>query len=136
MTWAELVAAGDRIHRDAAAVDPSLLEARLVAIGWATVDADRAFEELAGLVGGPVRWVPQEREQLLGARAWRRDPSPAPGVDLFVVEPDTEGRLAACLARFGEGVGAAFLASGSQASRVVPVHPRWGPFAIVRARSG
>ena len=138
MSWAEVLAAAEAIRRDAAAGESRLGELRVTGVGWATVEADRAFEELASVLDGdgPARWVPQERDSLLGASAWRRDPSPDGGTTLFVLEPDTEGRLAACLARFGEGVAAVYLSPGGEADRIVPVNPRWGPYAIVGSRSG
>ena len=138
MSWAELLAAAETVRRDAAAAsgDARLASLRITGVGWATVEADRAFGELAIVLEGPAAWVARERDPLLGASAWRRDPSPAAGVSLFVVEPDTEGRLAANLARFGEGVAAVYLSPGGEADRIVPVNPRWGPYAIVRSRSG
>jgi hypothetical protein len=137
MTWAELVAAAEEIRRAAADQEPMLAELRLVGLGWATVEAERAFEELASL-GVPAAWGAQERDAQFGASVWRREPAPDgfDGPALFVLEPDTEGRLAAFLARFGEGVAAAFLAGRGEQERIVPVNPRWGPFAIVRSRSG
>jgi hypothetical protein len=137
MSWAELLAAAEAVRTAAAANgEGRLADLRITGVGWATVEADRAFEELATVLDGPAAWVRQERDSLLGAGAWRRDPSPARGVGLFVLEPDTEGRLAACLARFGEGVAAVYLSPGGEADRIVPVNPRWGPYVIVRSRSG
>jgi hypothetical protein len=137
MTWAELVAAAEEIRRAAADQEPILAELRLVGVGWATVEAERAFEELASL-GVPAAWGAQERDAQLGASVWRREPSPdgLAGPALLVLEPDTEGRLAAFLARFGEGVAAIYLAGRGEQERIMPVNPRWGPFAIVRSRSG
>jgi hypothetical protein len=136
MSWADIVAAAEAIRDDAAnAGDARVTDLRLVGVGWATVEADRAFGELASLLGDAA-WVPQERDSLLGASVWRRDPTPDGGPRLFVLEPDTEGRLAANLARFGEGVGAVYLAGRGEADRLVPANPRWGPYAIVRSRSG
>lgn len=135
MSWAELVAAAEGIRADA-----RLERLRVVAVGWATVEADRAFDELDVLLGAPSGWVPQARDELLGASVWQRDPSPGGDVDgihLLVLEPDTEWRLAANLARFGEGVGAVYLAAPNEvADRVAAVNPRWGPFAIVRSSAG
>jgi hypothetical protein len=76
----------------------------IVGIGWATVELDRAERELA-----PLRctgWDDAQRDELLGATVRRcRDEAPR----LLLLEPDTEGRLAAFLVRFGEGVGAVYL---------------------------
>ena len=64
---------------------------------WATVDTDRALAELDARVGSPVA-----NDELLGARVSVVAATPARPV-LAVVEPITEGRLAATLARHGEG---------------------------------
>ena len=73
---------------------------------------------------------------------------------IVLLEPDTEGRLAATLARFGEGVGAIYVAprAGDPPGRVDPVRvgrpspgplgsgrtvlarPAWGPHVIVLDR--
>ena len=133
MSWQELVAEGDGIRLGAASHEPILAGLPMLGVCWATVDASRAFHELDGLLGD-AEWVTEVRDDLLGAAVWRRDPRPGVHIDLFVVEPDTEGRLAAYLARFGEGVAAVYLA-GAEAGqdRVVAVNPRWGPFAIVES---
>jgi hypothetical protein len=145
MSWAELVDAAAAIQRAAVAaaaenaseVASELAPARIVGVGWATVEAERAFAELDGRLGSAL-WSPVDRDALLGASAWRRMPSPDGSTDLFVLEPDTEGRLAASLARFGEGVAAVYVqgaAAGAgpvSAPRIVPVNPRWGPYVIVR----
>jgi hypothetical protein len=67
--------------------------ARLLALGWATVDADRAAAGWAD-----ARWTTAARDTLLGARAMLGGPDA-----IVLLEPDTEGRLAAALARHGEG---------------------------------
>jgi hypothetical protein len=74
-----------------------------LALGWATVDASRAaraFPEVA------FRAVADE--EALGARAragrWGR-------IDLILLEPAAEGRLAAALARHGEGPVALYVAA-------------------------
>jgi hypothetical protein len=142
MSWAEIRAAAEQVVSEAAgragaAGAATLSAARMSGIAWATVDADRAFLELDGALGVATSWVPQERDGLLGASVWRRNPSPdGGGSALFVVEPDTEGRLAANLARFGEGVAAVYVAGRGEADRIVPVSARWGPYVIVRSRSG
>ena len=93
---------------------PAWLEATLgpgdhpevVAIGWATVDLERTAGELGG------RWQAAPADRLLGGRAWIRE-APADPADpadpaegpfrIILLEPSTEGRLAAALARRGEG---------------------------------
>lgn len=94
----------------AVASDPALTDRPLVGFGLSTVDIDRAIERASFEDGS--RWEPAARDELLGARAVIRLGSER-GNHLHVVllEPDTEGRLAASLARFGEGLAAIYLAS-------------------------
>ena len=106
---------------------------RLVAVGWATVDLERTLDDL-GLDAGPV-----VDEPLLGARACRID---LEGMAIVVLEPTTEGRLAAALARRGEGICALYLGAGGSMSpaaritglgvpgRLLPHDHPWGPFVI------
>lgn len=106
---------------------------RLLAVGWATVDLERSIEGL-GLVGGPI-----VEEPLLGARAC---PVEVGGVSVLVLEPTTEGRLAAALARRGEGVCALYCGVDAAPGgawrttalglpgRLLPHDQPWGPFVI------
>ncbi|HSH22186.1 MAG TPA: hypothetical protein VK992_06210 [Candidatus Caenarcaniphilales bacterium] len=116
--------------------------ADVVGIGIASVDGERMIRELA-----PMRLEPAGGDEALGARAWIEDTS-APR--LIVLEPTTEGRLAAALARHGEGpvalylgivgaVGARLEAAlerptawpvGGTARLIRPERP-WGPFLLV-----
>jgi len=82
------------------------------AVGWATVDLDRAAADLAGLLAAGTVFGPAPDSELLGARcrvaplaAEAPGPLRPPTAARFVVllEPTTEGRLAATLARHGEG---------------------------------
>src|SRR5476651_1012400 len=70
-------------------------EAEIAAVGWATVDADRAQDQFG------QRFEPAARDTLLGASA-RRSQGGRP--ETVLLEPDTEGRLAGALARHGEGL--------------------------------
>jgi hypothetical protein len=84
----------------------------LLAIGWATVDTDRAEAELrATLALGGESSVTLPRDPHLGAHC-RRLPVDGDSPPILLLEPDTEGRLAASLARLGEGPVAAWLAPG------------------------
>jgi hypothetical protein len=78
-------------------------EARRVT-GWATVDLDRAERDLVAAFGssvpGPARAVPDDT--LLGA-CCRLATFGVEGHEILLLEPATEGRIAASLARFGEG---------------------------------
>ena len=107
----EILAAARHLVDRAIERDPALVGAGIMAIGWATVELDRAERELAGALapelGEPVRWAPATRDVELGAAA-RRGPA-VHGVPLFLLEADTEGRLAAQVARHGEGVLAVYV---------------------------
>jgi hypothetical protein len=106
---------------------------RLVAVGWATVDLERTLEDLGADGTRPV-----VEEPLLGARACRLDVG---ATAVLVLEPTTEGRLAAALARRGEGICALYLAAArplgsarttalGSPGRLLPHDQPWGPFVI------
>lgn len=108
----------------------------LLALGWATVDGERAARELSGL---DVR--PAGEEVALGARAWV---ARIGSVDIVLLEPSTEGRLAAALARRGEGLVALYLGAEQvegalrptalgRPGRLLPHARPWGPFVILVA---
>jgi len=91
---------------------------RLAGLGWATVELDRAVDELGMWLGDASDpHAPDAVEPLLGARARVRDAGGLPGDAVLLLEPSTEGRLAASLARDGEGAAALYLrpAEGLQA---------------------
>jgi hypothetical protein len=75
---------------DRAADDP-----RVIAVIWATVDRDRTLADV-GLAGDPLADDPHLGANVVLVR-------PAGGDPIAIVEPITEGRLAATLARNGEG---------------------------------
>jgi hypothetical protein len=164
-----LTVAGD-IRRAAAERDPWLAGLRLAGIGWGTVELERAAEDLGNAFAAArlpaPDWAPAARDAHLGATAWvgatgwfgsegpprgLADPE-LPAVVLL--EPDTEGRLAATLARFDEGVAAIYLGAPADAGgsypmdparigapapgplgigRMVLARPAWGPHVIVVA---
>ncbi len=75
-----------------------------VAVGWATVELDRAVLELAAAFDAGVdRFGPASRSALLGCFCLMVAGILPGGASLVLLEPDTEGRLAASLARLGEG---------------------------------
>jgi hypothetical protein len=82
----------------------------LAGVGWATVELDRAEDELGPWLG---MTPPDARADLpdavLGARARVRGGGGLPGEAVVLLEPATEGRLAASLARDGEGPCALYL---------------------------
>lgn len=147
MSWDELVSAAKEIRDAAVIADRSLGALPLAGIGWATVEAERAVVELealfiaSGAGGGsptPTSWAPGERDPALGARAWLRATATWHGGPwLVVLEPDTEGRIAASLARFGEGVAVAYLGEGLlRPGRLVRGGPTWGPHVVVLGAAG
>jgi len=78
----------------------------VLAVGWATVELDRAARELGAALG--VAFVAVEGSVHLGA-VCRRSVATVDGVHVVLLEPITEGRLAATLARHAEGWAAAWL---------------------------
>jgi hypothetical protein len=105
---------------------------RLLAVGWATVDAERTATDLEG-----IELAEADPEPALGARAWIARTGV---VDLVVLEPSTEGRLAAHLARHGEGIAVLYVSAPGSApgrptalgrtGRIVSPTRLWGPFVI------
>jgi hypothetical protein len=138
---------GDTVERLRAAVRPGK-----VVGGWATVELDRAEVEVPAALrdlGTPAVEVRPD-DTLLGARCrLLRFPGDR---DTLLLEPSTEGRLAASLARFGEGSLVLYL-TGDQAAadraraagfvlsraaagplgdeRVVVGGPAWGPHLVL-----
>ena len=81
---------------------------RVVGRGWATVELERAARELADSLAPDAAFEAAPRSVILGARCLRgrarHHGEDDDGADWIVLlEPDTEGRLAAFLARSGEG---------------------------------
>lgn len=73
----------------------------LVGVGWATVEADRAERELELWLG--PRAGDEGEDPQLGARTRLHGGAGLPGPWMVILEPATEGRAAASLARDGEG---------------------------------
>jgi GNAT superfamily N-acetyltransferase len=106
------------------------------AVGWATVDRERAALEWL-----PLAFTTAPADEALGAFA--ACARLADGTVLLLLEPSTEGRLAAALARRGEGPVAIWLtgpptdpslpaaasALGGRSWLARPPHP-WGPFLL------
>ncbi len=98
----------------------------------ATLDADRAAADLAPIVGDG--WHPAGLDEVLGAhcRLIMLERSV-----LVLAEPATEGYVAACLARFGEGPVAIALDGSTDSGRSVPRNPvNGGPATYVRLGPG
>ena len=143
-------ALGDALARLRKAVEP-----RRAVAGWATVELDRAEIEVADALSAlhdlrdpRVEDAPDER--VLGARC--RLLRYAADRDTLLLEPSTEGRLAAALVRHGEGTVALYLLADAGAperarragfglssqgrgpfgpERLVVAGPRWGPFLVL-----
>jgi hypothetical protein len=85
---------------------------RLAGVGWATVELDRAEAELGPWLD-PVTVARAATDEIpephLGARTRIRRSPGLPGEVLILAEPVAEGRLAASLARDGEGPCAMYL---------------------------
>lgn len=118
----------------------------LAAIGWATVDAQRAS---AGLLRVPVvDLLDAGPDDALGAHAYGLPAEDGEGgPPVLFLEPAREGPLAAALARFGEGPVALYLAGAPGppadrslrapaatpvgAARLVRPERPWGPFLLL-----
>ena len=139
-------ALGDATARLVQAVEPL----RIVT-GWATVELDRAEAEVAALLGlaTGVTLTEAAPDLVLGARCRILRSA---DTEIVLLEPSTEGRLAAGLARHGEGSLVAYLLVTAAAperarrarfqlsnegagpfgrERLVRSVPRWGPFLVL-----
>ncbi len=74
-----------------------------LAFGWATVELDRAARELSHLLAAGAGFGVAASSVLLGACCLVGPAADRPQLWIVLLEPDTEGRLAATLARSGEG---------------------------------
>jgi hypothetical protein len=101
----------------------------LAAIGWATVELDRAEASLAAELA--TTFEPTSRDALLGATV-RRSTNRAP--EIVLLEPDTEGRLAGALARHSEGPIALYLRVPGldEIPAQLETRPGTGPFGPAR----
>jgi hypothetical protein len=92
----------------------------VVGRGWATVELERAASELAGSLAPDAVFEAAPRSAILGARCLRGRARHDDGDDrdatdwIVLLEPDTEGRLAAFLARSGEGWAATWITPTSK----------------------
>ncbi len=133
-----------RPARPTAAAALSDLPPGTIAIGWATVELDRAARELAGLLPPGEGFTDGPASVVLGARSRLGRIKLGDGREfrLVLMEPDAEGRLAATLARAGEGWAATWVPAGPRtrsgpANRSDPATPRVsaarpGPLGVER----
>jgi len=106
------------------------------ALGWATVELDRAASELARDLGFPVgAFRDAIGSEALGAHCRVVHGALPDGLSLAILEPATEGRLAATLARFGEGPVVVWYTTDEGVS-VEAVVGRAGPFGPERLVTG
>jgi hypothetical protein len=127
-------------------VRPGVPPFTLAGVAWATVELDRAEADLdvwlapvaePAMADGPAVEVLGATDPHLGARTRVRAAPGLPGEVLVLSEPATEGRLAASLARDGEGPCALYLAPregldawirAARARGVTLAGPAAGPF--------
>jgi hypothetical protein len=119
----------------------SLTRGRATAVGWATVELDRAVAELRVAFRIPSeRFAVAHDSASLGARCLVAPDVLPGGASLVVLEPNSEGRLAATLARHDEGPVAVWLTVEDLADivrtlRRAATHlspPQAGPFGTER----
>lgn len=116
----------------AAATGAGRLNLPVVAMGWASVDAERTAGELDRAAPGFGPFDPAADETLLGARCLVGRHG---DVRLAILEPVTEGRLAATLARHDEGPAALWLTGPADQlddTEVRLTTPAAGPFGAER----
>jgi hypothetical protein len=135
--WAD----GDGEHPVGGARPDAGAPLALAGVAWATVDLDRAADELgpwllpAAGVGNDDAGPADLEEPLLGARARPCPTQALPGAVIVLLEPATEGRLAASLARDGEGPCALYLRPAEGLDAWVAAARRRG-VAVSRRRVG
>ena len=96
----------------------------------ATVDAERAAEDLAPVIGADATWWETGEDPLLQATCRRTTLGRSV---LVLAEPSGEGYVAACLARFGEGPVAVVLDGTTSVGKAVDANPvSDGPARYVR----
>ncbi len=117
---------------------------RPAAVGWATVELERAERELCAALGlSTDDFGPAASSIALGARCRIGPGVLGDALVLVLLEPETEGRLAATLARLGEGPAVVWLVAESRettdataatlrASGVTAAAVRPGPFGPER----
>jgi hypothetical protein len=120
------------------ATSPVTVGVRPIAVGWATVELDRAADELAAdLAIEPDTFMPAPDSVALGARTRIGRAVLSGGISIAILEPSTEGRLVAILVRHDEGPAAIWFEADSAgageppAGRVVPGDGPFGPERLI-----
>lgn len=137
--------ASEAIRRIGTALTEAVDEARRLdlgpphAVGWATVELDRAAGELAGVLGlTPDAFAPAADSDVLGARCRVAHDAIGDGLALVIMEPSTEGRLASSLARHDEGPAAVWfrLATDTIIDATIASRGPFGPERLVQSIPG
>jgi hypothetical protein len=111
--------------------------AHLSALGWATVDLERAVSELAGELGVATGLFAEAPGSVtLGARCLVAPAVLPEGRSLVLLEPATEGRLATTLARLDEGPSVAWYTVEVDRAGMSRGAARAGPFGPERLVPG
>jgi hypothetical protein len=105
-----------------------------LAVGWATVELDRAARDLSDLLRPGEVFHDAPSSEALGARCRVGSGAADGGVRIVLLEPETEGRLSATLARHGEGWVATWAAAPAPVPRLSGA--RGGPFGTERLLLG
>jgi hypothetical protein len=119
---------------------PTTHPVRVLGLGWATVELERAAHDLARRLPVSAPYDEAPADALLGAACLVGAPVPLAGgtidpVRIVLLEPTTEGRLAASLARRGEAPAALWLLDDDRPE--VPLsRPGGGPFGAERLLLG
>jgi hypothetical protein len=117
----------DDLRELALQIAPQLEAHPIVALGWATIDLDAVRARIESDAGFGA-FDPAPRDDHLGARAAVHRPGGDSGEPIeILLEPDTEGRLAASLARHGEGFAAIWF--GQPAGAALDPPAGFGPLA-------
>ena len=122
-----------RVERVASVV--ALTPVEPLAVGWATVELDRAVAEVGAALQLPAaRFADAVGSVILGARCLVASDVLPGGVALILLEPNTEGRLAGTLARHDEGPAAVSLSARNLADAVAGLAT--AGFSVSPARVG
>lgn len=104
-----LVPGRGRAHSGRGGSDDTDGDLCVLGLGWATVDTQRAATEFVKALDLPATATSVDRDRLVGAYAHQLLDARFPGGRLVILEPSTESRLAASLARDGEGPAVLYL---------------------------
>jgi hypothetical protein len=123
----------EAVARLAAATQAGRLGLPVIGLAWATVDTERAVAELTRAVPDAAPFEPGAAETILGGSSLVGRATAGP-VRLVILEPVTEWRLAATLARHDEGPAALWVAGDGRPlpTDVQLSSPADGPFGRER----